>query len=312
MVLAAAAALPLASCRCGRSQGGKSQDLPLSVAVVNGEPISRADLQRELSQARAEGGEGEAPVDLLKKRVMEDMVSRALLLQAARARSVAVGQDQVERAFLRLRSEYPGTHFDDLLAQQRLSAAELKARLRDQLTVEKLFNDAVFPGVLVSEDEVQRYYAEHPAEFEQPERVRVIQIVVKTREEALKIREELRRKPQAFGELARRASIGPEGRSGGDLGYFGKGSGMPEVFDVCFKLGLNQTSEVTPSPYGFHIFKVVDRKPAARRPLDQVRSQIQQKLLREHRARAQEEYLAALRSKAKISIDEAALAAVTP
>jgi len=305
------AALAAATCRCDRGQS-KARPVQDAVAVVNGEPISSADLQRELANARAEGGEGSAPTDLLRKRAIDDLVSRALLLQQARARSVAVGQDQVERAFLRLRSEYPGTHFDDLLAQQRLSAADLKARLRDQLIVEKLFNDEVFPQVQVGADEVQRYYAEHPTEFEQPERVRVQQIVVKTREEALKIREEVRRKPQSFGEVARRASIGPEGKIGGDLGYFGKGSGMPEVFDVCFRLGLNVISEVTPSPYGFHVFKVVDKKPASKRTLDQVRGSIDQKLLREKRARAQEDYLAVLRAKAKIQIDEAAVAAVNP
>lgn len=282
------------------------------MAVVNGEPISSTDLKRELSLARAEGGEGNAPIDLLRKRVIDDLVSRALLLQQARARSVAVGQEDVERAFLRLRSEYPGTHFDDLLAQQRLSAADLRNRLREQLVVEKLFNDEVFPQVQVSDEEVQHYYAEHPSEFEQPERVRVQQIVVKTREEAVKIREEVRKKPQAFAEVARRASIGPEGKAGGDLGYFGKGSGMPEVFDLCFRLGLNVISEVTPSPYGFHIFKVVDRKPASKRTLDQVRGSITQKLLRERRARAQEEYLGRLRAKAQIQIDEAAVAAVNP
>jgi peptidyl-prolyl cis-trans isomerase C len=305
----AVAALAAASCDRGQST---ARPVPDAVAVVNGEPISSAEFQRELARARAEGGEGNAPTDLLRKRVLDDLVGHALLLQQARARSVAVGQDQVERAFLRLRSDYPGTHFDDLLAEQRLSAADLKARLRDQLVVEKLFSDEVFTQVQVSDDEVQRYFAEHPAEFEQPERVRVQQIVVKSREEALKIREELRRKPQSFAEVARRASIGPEGKVGGDLGYFGKGSGMPEVFDVCFRLGLNVISEITPSPYGFHIFKVVDKKPASKRTLDQVRGPIAQKLLREKRARAQEEYVERLRARAKIQIDEAAVAAVNP
>lgn len=311
-ILAVLAALAAASCRCDRGQSARGKGAPQAVAVVNGEAISSADFERELGRARAEGGDGAAPVDLLRRRVLEEMVSRTVLLQQARSRSVAVGQDQVERAFLRLRGEYPGTLFDDLLAQERLSAAELKNRLRDQLTVEKLFADEVFPRVQVSEDEIQRYYLEHAAEFEQPERVRVLQVVVKTREEAQKVRDELRRKPQAFGEVAKRASIGPEGRNGGDLGYFGKGSGMPEVFDVCFKLPLNTISDVTPSPYGFHVFKVVDRKPAARRPFEQVKASIQQTLLRERRARAQEEYVASLRAKAKIKIDEAAVAAVSP
>ena len=62
----------------------------------------------------------------------------------------------------------------------------------------------------------------------------------------------------------------------------------------------------------FHVFKVVERKPAARRTLEQARPVVAQRLLREKRARAQEEYVAALRSQAKIQIDAAAVASVKP
>jgi len=284
----------------------------VTVAVVNGEPISVASLRRELGQFRLEASEGSAPADLLRQSVLDDLVARALLLQQARARGIAVGDEQVERAFLALRAEYPGTAFDDLLAQEKLSAAELRSRLRDQLTVEKLFQDEVFPRVEVSDEEIARWYAEHPGALDEPDRVRASQIVVRTREEALKIRDELRRKPQTFAEVARRASIGPEGKNGGDLGYFSKGGGMPEVFDVCFRLPLNAVSDVVPSPYGFHLFRVVERKAAAKRTLEQVRPVLAQRLLREKRARAQEAYVAALRAKATIQVDPAALASVKP
>jgi peptidyl-prolyl cis-trans isomerase C len=256
--------------------------------------------------------EGGTDPALLRKSVLDDLVTRALLLQQARARNVSVGPEDVERAYLRLRAEYPGTAFDDLLAQEKLSAAELRARLRDQLTTEKLFHDEVFPRVEVGEDEVRAWVEAHPAELDEPERVHALQVVVRTRDEAQRVRDELRRKPQAFADVARRASIGPEGRNGGDLGWFARGTGMPEVFDVCFKLPLNTVSDVIPSPYGFHLFKVVARKAGTRRSLDQARPAIVQRLMREKRARAQEEYVAALRAQARIQIDPAAVAAVKP
>jgi peptidyl-prolyl cis-trans isomerase C len=84
------------------------------------------------------------------------------------------------------------------------------------------------------------------------------------------------------------------------------------VFDVCFALPLQALSQVTPSPYGFHLFKVTARRPAHRRPLDEVRPLIQEKLVRAKRSRAQDEYLAALRARARIQIDEKALGAVAP
>jgi len=312
---AALLAVALAAAACGRCGGAATPagpPAPPAVALVNGEPIAAATLARELRQTRASAEGGEGPGEVLRRRILDDLVDRALLLQQARARSIVVGQDQVERAFLRIRSEYPGTHFDDLLAQERLSQGELKARLRDQLIVERLFHEEVFPRVKVADAEVARHYAEHAADFQEPERVHVLQIVVATRDEAALVREQLRRDPARFAEVARKASVAPEGKNGGDLGWIGRGLGFPEVFDACFGMPLNLVSEVTPSPYGFHIFKVVERKAASRRGLDQARGEIAERLLRDRRARAQEEYLATLRARATISIDQAALAAVTP
>jgi peptidyl-prolyl cis-trans isomerase C len=309
-VVIVAATLAVAACgRCGGSPATPAG--PRAVALVNGEPIPGEALARELRQARA-GAEGESGGEVQRRRVVDDLVDRALLLQQARTRSVVVGQDQVEKAFFRIRSEYPGTHFDDLLAQERLSQGELKARLRDQLTIERLFHEEVFPRIQVGDAEVERYFADHAAEFQDPERIHVLQVVVATRDEAAQVRDQLRRDPARFAEVARKASVAPEGKNGGDLGWIGRGAGFPEVFDACFAMPLNVVSEVTPSPYGFHLFKVVERKPAARRTLEQARAEIAGHLLREKRALAQTEYLAALRGRATIQIDQAALAAVTP
>jgi parvulin-like peptidyl-prolyl isomerase len=148
--------------------------------------------------------------------------------------------------------------------------------------------------------------------MDEPERVHAQQIVVRTREEAARVRDEVRRKPGSFADVARRASIGPEGKSGGDLGWFGRGQGMPEVFDACFKLPVGGVSEVIPSPYGFHVFKTLEKRAPTRRSLAEARPALQQRLLREKRARAQEQYVAALRSRATIEVHKAVLAAVNP
>jgi peptidyl-prolyl cis-trans isomerase C len=282
------------------------------VALVQGEPITGEAVRRELAQSFEGNATLEGSPDVARKRILDGLVDRALLLQEARARSIVVGEDQVERAFLRVRSEYPGSHFDDLLAKERLSQSELRARLKEQLTIEKLFRDEVFPQIRVTDAEVERHYTDHVAEYQAPEQVRVSQIVVGTRDEAVQLRERLRREPQNFADLARRLSVAPEGRNGGDLGYIARGSGFPEVFDLCFALPRNVVSDVTPSPYGFHLFKVTDKRLAQRQTLEQVRGQIVERLGREKRARAQVEYLAALRKRATIEIDEKALSTVTP
>jgi peptidyl-prolyl cis-trans isomerase C len=103
---------------CGRCGGARSPVASAAgtVALVNGEPITGEAVRRELKQSF----EGDATIEgnpaVARRRVLDGLVDRTLLLQEARARGVVVGEDQVERAFLRVRSEYPGSHFDDLLA----------------------------------------------------------------------------------------------------------------------------------------------------------------------------------------------------
>jgi peptidyl-prolyl cis-trans isomerase C len=308
-IAAGLATLLVAGCRSGTAGGENTGPAP--VAVVNGEPVSRAAFERELQQLRV-GGEGGGPSDVLRASIVDGLVSRTLLLQQARVRGVSVGPEQVDRAFLALRSEYPGTAFDDMLAQERLSVAELRSRIGDQLAIEKLFQDEVFARVQVADEEVAAWYAAHPAEFDEPERVHARQIVVRTREEAIRVRDEVRRKPASFEAVASRASIAPEGKRGGDLGWFGKGQGMPEVFDVCFRMQPKAISDVIPSPFGFHVFQVIEKKPPTRRSLGEARPAIAARLLRDRRARAQEDYVAALRAQANIQIVPTAAAPVKP
>ncbi|HET6439348.1 MAG TPA: peptidyl-prolyl cis-trans isomerase [Anaeromyxobacter sp.] len=304
------------SAACDRCQAPRppqsSPGGPQAVALVNGEPVPAEALDRELREAQAGTAGAGGGLEVMKRRIVDELVERTLLLQQARARGIVVGQDQVERALLRVRADYPGTHFDDLLAQERLSQAELKARLKEQLLLERLFEAEVFPQIQVRPEEVEQYYASHEAEFQDPESVHVLQIVVASKDEAVQIRDKLKKAPQTFAEVAKRSSIGPEGRNGGDLGLIGRGSGFPEVFDVCFSLPVNAISEVTPSPYGFHIFKVLERRPAQRRPLQKAADEIRQKLLRDKRGRAQAEYVAALRQHAQITYDDKAIASVNP
>ncbi|HET7754366.1 MAG TPA: peptidyl-prolyl cis-trans isomerase [Anaeromyxobacteraceae bacterium] len=312
LVVTAAVALLATACERGGS-GPKSAPGDRPVALVNGKPISAEALRRELALARS--GEGEdAPVSAaLRRRTVEDLVDRALLVSEAQRRGIAAPPAEVERAFEAIREQYPdAATFDAELAKEQLAPADVKARLSEQLTVARLVETAVFPSVTVTEEAARRVYDEHAAEYEQPAQVHALQIVTRSRDDAEKARAELRRRPQAFAEVARRTSIAPEAEQGGELGWFGRDSGMPEVFHACFDLPVGQVSAVVPSPYGFHVFKVLERRPARRRPFAEVRDEIARGLLRDARSTAQENFLASLRSKAQIAIDDAALASAAP
>ncbi len=92
-------------------------------------------------------------------------------------------------------------------------------------------------------------------------KVRVAQIVVRDAVAAQQVLERLNTGADFF-KLAGEKSIGPEAIRGGDLGFITRQI-MPEPLDdTIFNLRLNEISPIVQSPYGFHIFKVLEIKPA--------------------------------------------------
>ena len=290
-----------------------SQD-PAVVATVNGEVLRRVDFERLLAR-EAQAMEGNGPrtpeqVEPYKTALLETLVERALLLQAAAAAGVTVTTEEVDRRVLALSSEYPAGTFDEALAKSQTSRAALTRSTREQLTIEKLLSQEVHARVAVTEVQISRYYEEHQADFQEVEQVHAQQIVVKGLDEAKRVQAQLWQ-GKKFQDLARRYSLSPDARVGGDLGFFARGT-MPPAFDeVVFKLSVGGTSEVVSTEYGFHLFRVLEKKPARKQEFIEVRAKIEDRLLQSLRAEAQKAYVAALRAKATIVINDESLVLVS-
>lgn len=298
----------------GCPQQQKPKQDPTVIATVNGEVIGRAEFERLLSR-EAQAMEGTGPrtpeqVEPYKQALLETLVERALLLQAARAANITVTTEDVDRRVLALSSEYPAGTFDEALAKSQTSRAALTRSTRDQLTIEKLLAQTVDARVAVTEEQIRQYFEEHAGDFMEPEQVHAMQIVVKGLDEAKRVQQQLWQ-GKKFPDLARRYSLSPDARVGGDLGFFARGT-MPAAFDeVVFKLSVGGTSEVVSTEYGFHLFRVVEKKPARKRELNEVRNLIEEKLLAGLRAEAQKAYVAELRSKAVVAVNDEVMQSVS-
>jgi peptidyl-prolyl cis-trans isomerase C/foldase protein PrsA len=308
LVLACLLALPA----CPKQQA--EQEDSSVVATVNGEVIARGDFERLLTR-EAQAMEDVGPrspqqIEPYKQTLLDTLVEHALLLQAARAAQVEVTAEEVDRRVLALASEYPAGTFDEALEQSGTTRAALTRSTREQLLIEKLLTQEVYARVAVTEEQIRRYFDEHPSEFEEPEQVHALQIVVKGLDEAKRIQQQLWQ-GKKFGDLARRYSLSPDAKVGGDLGFFARGT-MPAAFDeVVFKLSPGGTSDVVSTEYGFHIFRVVEKKPARKKELPEVRGAIEAKLVGQLRSEAQKAYVQALRAKAVVKVNQSALQQVT-
>src|SRR5262249_37853117 len=82
-----------------------------------------------------------------------------------------------------------------------------------------------------------------------------------------------------FAELAKKNSEDEaSAKNGGDLDYFGKGRMVREFDAGVFAMQPGQISDLVKTQYGYHIIKLIDKKPATTRPLEQVRQQLNDQL----------------------------------
>jgi peptidyl-prolyl cis-trans isomerase C len=272
------------------------------VATVNGDPITLSEFQERFSRS---GIKPEHDTELdIKVEFLNRLIERKMLLFEAQRMRIKVGLPEINKKMEALRNEY-GKDIKDFLASEGVDFEKWKSDIWEETMIERLIALEVNRRISVTPSEVRRYYQANPEEFEKPEQVRVRQIVVATEEEAKKVEESLQNGTD-FATLAREKSTAPEAEHGGDLGYFAMGD-MPAEFNVVFGLPKGGVSEIVKSPYGFHIFKLEEKRRAGKRGLDEVSKAITEKLLRQKEDKRYNQWLGELRSRTKFEVNYQAL-----
>ena len=174
---------------------------------------------------------------------------------------------------------------------------EFKNRLtfiRNKLLMETLLQQE--GKAALTPDAMKKVYDEAVKQMGNEQEVRARHILVPTEDEAKTILAEVK-KGTDFAELARQKSKDPGAAAeGGDLGYFGKDQMVPEFAETAFKLDKGQVSDPVKTQFGWHIIKVEDKRTKPAPTFENVKDQIETFVAR----RAQAEYIAKLRSAAKV------------
>src|ERR1700691_975709 len=178
----------------------------------------------------------------------------------------------------------------------------------------------------VTDQDLQAYYDQHRDEYRVPEQVKVSHILIKTPlpgpdgkldekgvAEAREKAEDILKQVKAggdFAKLAEKYSDDPgSAKTGGELGWIGRGRTVPEFEKAAFSLGKGQTSDLVKSSYGFHIIRVEDKQDAHLKTFAQVKSEIEEKVKQDKAAHATEAAANALLSQARTEGLDAAAAA---
>ena len=274
------------------------------VATLNGDPITLAEFQERFARS---GIKPEREVELeVKSEFLNRLIERKMMVLEAQRKRIKIGLPEINARIAALYTEH-GKDVKDELASLGIDFEKWKSDIWEDLMIERLLNREVYRGVSVSTSEARRYYQANAEEFERPEQVRVRQIVVGSEEEARKVMELLQAKNADFAAIAREKSTAPEAERGGDLGYFSMGE-MPAEFNVVFGLPKRGAiSGIVKSPYGFHIFKLEDRRKPGLIGFNEAYKTIAEKLRYAKEDKRYKHWIKDLRSRTKFEVNYEAL-----
>lgn len=252
------------------------------VAVVGSDAITESELQDAVSLLQAQLVDAH-PAESLRSQVLEQMIENRLLLSQAKAETIEVTYSEIEetldQSIQEIKARFPtDDDFQQELARERTTVAELKERYRDEiedrLMVQKLVEKNLKKGIRISETDVRNFYeAKKESIPDQPTSVRLAHILItiepgrQSEEEARRLISEILAQIEQgvdFGKMAKQYSKdNATADKGGDLGFIRRGDvPIPEFEQTLFSM-IPAEVTVTVSPFGYHIIQCVEKRENA-------------------------------------------------
>jgi peptidyl-prolyl cis-trans isomerase C len=291
--------------------------MPDVVARVNGEPVSKSDLETAITQIESRAGQ-QMPAEQrpqIVRGLLDQLIAYQLLLQETIARKVVITDADLEARITDLKAQFPSEEaFAQALQQQQVTIEEVRVNLRQGMQIDRMMDAELATRAAVTPEQIAGFYAGNPNEFQQKERVRARHVLIRVpdggdaaaKEQARVKAADLLAKIKAGGDfaaLAKEFSDDPgSGAQGGDLGYFERGQMVGPFDEAAFTLPPAQTSDLVETQFGFHIIQVEDRQAARTVPLEEVRAEIEKFLQGRTREEQSQAFIDSLRAKANVEI----------
>jgi foldase protein PrsA len=275
-----------------------------TVAVVNGEKITRGDLDKDpntiqlLSQVKQQYGEdyeknqeAVSAIKTQKEQILDNMITNKVVEQKAKELKLlpdekklkTTADDQIAQI---KKQQFGGSaeEFDAALKAQGFTEESFKSmylsQLRDQQIQQKI-SDSLTKNVKITDKQIEDYYKANQDKYtEQTNKMHLAHILVKTKAEAEKVKARLD-KGEDFSKVAKEVSQDTATKDkGGDLGTI---SYDDSNYDAQFMAGAKAlkkgaVSEPVQSSFGYHIIKCIDKQEYPVKPLSEVKNQIKEQL----------------------------------
>ena len=271
--------LPIAFMPACAKMGGKDSSGSGYVAKVGSSVITEEDVKKELGtlpphiQRIFTGPEGT-------EKFVDELVKKEILYQEAKKKGLEGNQDYKKKV------------------------EDFKKYTLISLLLEKEIEDKA----KVTEKDVKDYYEAHKENLATSSQIRASHILLKTEEEAKKVKEQLG-KGGDFARIAKEKSLDTgSAKNGGDLGFFSRGQMVPEFERAAFSLNVGEVSSPVKTQFGYHIIKVTDKKQEPVAEFEKMKDPLTQKVTAEKQKEVFDSYLNSLKKTYSIEIRKEAIA----
>jgi peptidyl-prolyl cis-trans isomerase C len=236
------------------------------------------------------------------KQVLEQIVERHLILEYWKEQGISFSEAELNASIKTIRGDYTDEGFREAVLREYIDFDLWKRQLRKRLLVEKILKKVGGQAPLPGHADIVRYYEQHADSFHSERQIEFRQIVTSEKQQA-KIALEKLRKGSDFGKLATEISIAPEASRGGMVGWVTQGQLEKSMDKALFALKPGQLSSVIHSPYGYHIFEVLETQPARTKTLPEVTKEIASKLFRQRRGVFLTHWLEGLKNRFEVYVN---------
>ena len=301
---------------------GKKLIVERVVAVVNDSIIMASELEARMTPVRGEAmqiadqKERERRLAKLSTQVLDEMVNEELIVQAAEAAKVEVEASEVQAALDEIKQN---NNLDDAglaqaLAAQGYTMSNYKQDLRRQLLRLRAVNQLVAPKVQVTEEDVRAKYDEMQRRSQSVSAVQLSHILIKlpekpteqqlaaAKEKAATIINRVKGGEKFEDVAAKESEDDGTKATGGQLGWFQRGSIQPEWESIVFSMSKGDVRGPVAGPQGLHVFQVTEVKNSELKPFADMKEQLMRELRRREMDKQTQTWLEDLRKKAYIDI----------
>jgi parvulin-like peptidyl-prolyl isomerase len=301
---------------------GKKIHLERVVAVVNDAIVLQSELDARLVPVMAEAQQITDPTERkrriakLSSQVLDEMVNEELIVQAAESAKIEVDSSEVQAALdeIKQNNNLNDDQLQQALAQQGYSLSNYKADLKRQLLRLRAVNQLVAPKVTVTDEDVKARYDQLQRRSSAVSAVRLSHMLFKlppnatdqqisdAKEKAAKVIERVKGGEDWAKVTAEMSEDASTKDTGGELGWFERGSVNPEWEPIVFAMEKDEVRGPVRGPQGLHVFKVTEIKQSALKPLAEMKEQLKNELRRRELDKQTQTWVEELRKKAYIDI----------